>query len=576
MYYQYFGLTEAPFSIAVNPRYLFMSARHRDALAHLLYGVGAGGGFILLTGEVGTGKTTINRCLLEQLPHDTDIAIILNPALNAMELLATACDELGIDYDTENHTLKTLTDKLHAYLLANHARGRKTVLLIDEAQHLDFEVLEQVRLLTNLETNSEKLLQIILIGQPELAQMLAQPQLRQLNQRITARYNLEPLNLEETGAYIHHRLQVAGMSADRVIFPPRVVRGIYRHTRGIPRLINVLCDRILLGAYGRNKGRADMSMLHLAAREVMGEEAARQIPVTSWLRPALLVLVLGGLCAWWLLQGKVLKDEMAVLAPTTESQVIASAPVKPAPARPAPVEETVEAMGDTPSVDTRAGAAETAAIAQAADEMPGWMLSPADAEARLWSLNSDLPQPVEICVRQPSSGPACLDGNASTWDELQGLDRPLLLELITPERFSVGVVLLGLEGRQAWVASGEGVERIELADLGPQWSGRYRFLWHPPTGYSRPLVPGDSGPAVAEVAKLFARLDGQSRPLAEEQFNSALQARVRLFQRQEGLEQDGLVGVQTLLRLNQRLGIDITAAAARARLADDAGELVVR
>ena len=163
MYNQYFGLSEAPFSIAVNPRYLFMSARHRDALAHLLYGVGAGGGFILLTGEVGTGKTTINRCLLEQLPHDTDIAIILNPAMNAMELLATVCDELGISYDADKHTLKTLTDSLHDFLLANHARGRKTVLMIDEAQHLDFDVLEQIRLLTNLETHSEKLLQIILL-----------------------------------------------------------------------------------------------------------------------------------------------------------------------------------------------------------------------------------------------------------------------------------------------------------------------------------------------------------------------------------------------------------------------------
>ena len=172
MYHQYFGLSEPPFSIAVNPRYLFMSPRHRDALAHLLYGVGTGGGFILLTGEVGTGKTTINRCLLEQLPEDTDIAIILNPALSAVELLASACDELGIDYGGEQHSLKVLTDKLHAFLLDNHSRGRKTVLLIDEAQHLDFDVLEQIRLLTNLETNSEKLLQIILIGQPELRQKL--------------------------------------------------------------------------------------------------------------------------------------------------------------------------------------------------------------------------------------------------------------------------------------------------------------------------------------------------------------------------------------------------------------------
>ncbi len=299
MYYQYFGLTEAPFSIAVNPRYLFMSPRHRDALAHLLYGVGAGGGFILLTGEVGTGKTTINRCLLEQLPPDTDVAIILNPALNAIELLASACDELGIQHDREQHTLKALTDKLHTFLLENHARGRKTVLLIDEAQHLDFDVLEQIRLLTNLETNSEKLLQIILIGQPELAHNLAQPELRQLNQRITARYNLDPLNFEETEAYIQHRLQVAGMSPERVIFSASVVRGIYAATRGVPRLINVLCDRMLLGAYGRNKSRVDHAMLRQAVREVLGE----QDPGTTmwrWLAAAVAVLLLVWAGGWLL------------------------------------------------------------------------------------------------------------------------------------------------------------------------------------------------------------------------------------------------------------------------------------
>ena len=319
MYHHYFGLSEAPFSIAVNPRYLFMSARHRDALAHLLYGVGSGGGFILLTGEVGTGKTTINRCLLEQMPDDTDIAIVLNPALDARELLATVCDELGIEYDAAQPSLKTLTDALHAYLLENHARGRKTVLLIDEAQHLDFDVLEQIRLLTNLETNSEKLLQIILIGQPELAQLLARPELRQLNQRITARYNLEPLNLAETGAYIHHRLQVAGMTPDREIFPPAVVRGIYRHTRGIPRLINVLCDRILLGAYGRNKNRADRAMLRLAVQEVLGEEgAAPDRRGWYWATAGVLgLLVAGG--GWWYLQGQTAAvPQTARLSPTAQ------------------------------------------------------------------------------------------------------------------------------------------------------------------------------------------------------------------------------------------------------------------
>ena len=293
MYHNYFGLEEQPFSIAVNPRYLFMSARHRDALAHLLYGVGSGGGFILLTGEVGTGKTTINRCLLEQLPSQTDIAIILNPALNAEELLASVCDELRIEYEPGSATLKTLTDLLHEYLLANHQRGRNTVLLIDEAQHLQFEVLEQIRLLTNLETNTQKLLQIILVGQPELSALLAKPELRQLSQRITARYDLQPLSRRETEAYIIHRLQVAGLPATQRLFSPGLVALIHRRTRGIPRLINVVCDRALLGAYGQGKPRPDRKILKQAIAEVMGEQLGR--PPTQrrgWLVAAAIVIAL--------------------------------------------------------------------------------------------------------------------------------------------------------------------------------------------------------------------------------------------------------------------------------------------
>ena len=552
-----------------------MSARHRDALAHLLYGVGAGGGFILLTGEVGTGKTTLNRCLLEQLPHDTDIAIILNPALNAMELLATACDELGISYDTDNHTLKTLTDKLHSYLLENHARGRKTVLLIDEAQHLDFEVLEQIRLLTNLETHSEKLLQIILIGQPELSQMLAQPQLRQLNQRITARYNLEPLNQEETGAYIHHRLQVAGMPADRVIFPPRVVRGIYRRTRGIPRLINVLCDRILLGAYGRNKSRADMSMLRLAAREVMGEDGDK-IELASWVRPVLLAAVLLAMCAWWALEYVLVQDEVASLEPVA----ITDTPITPQPARPRESPEP-EPSAPVEIVETPPAAESLAPAVQPQPEPepqadPEWLFSPQEGESRLWALNSSLPQPGAICPEPPLAELACVDDSADTWDDLLGLDRPLLLDLVTPERFSATVVLLGMEGRKAWVATARGVATVDLGGIGSQWTGRYRFLWHPPPGFERPLSVGDSSRAVARVAELFARLDDQPRALTDDTFNRALQQRVRLFQREQGLEDDGVVGVQTLLKLNERLGIDITAADARARLQAESDEVVQR
>jgi general secretion pathway protein A len=567
MYHQYFGLTEAPFSIAVNPRYLFMSPRHRDALAHLLYGVGTGGGFILLTGEVGTGKTTINRCLLEQLSDDTDIAIILNPALNAMELLATVCDELRIDYDQEKHTLKTLTDSLHRYLLDNHNRDRKTVLLIDEAQHLDFDVLEQIRLLTNLETNSEKLLQIILIGQPELAQMLGRPELRQLNQRITARYNLEPLSQEETGAYIRHRLQVAGMNPGQEVFPASVVRGIHSYTRGIPRLINVLCDRMMLGAYSRNLGRADQAMLRMAAREVMGEEALdpRSQSGRFWLLALVGAALLGAAVIWWWqarpLPAAVVPAEPAAMVPAQTQQ-------EPVAALPAAV-ETAPLQGSAMATVA------TTLASPAPDKLPlatNWLLSPQDAMTRFWSLYSAEPAPANLCAGPLPGGLACIEGSARTWDELDGLDRPLVLDMITPERFGAGVLFLGTQGRDAWVLTDSGVSLVELALLGPAWTGNYQLLWHPPEGFSRPLGLGDNSAAIARIATLFARLDGQSQALAGTRFTPALQTRVRLFQREQGLEDDGVVGLQTLLRLNEATGVDITAARARQLLASAAGE----
>ena len=566
MYHQYFGLSEPPFSIAVNPRYLFMSPRHRDALAHLLYGVGAGGGFILLTGEVGTGKTTINRCLLEQLPDDTDIAIILNPALSAVELLASACDELGIDYGGDNHSLKVLTDRLHTFLLANHSRGRKTVLLIDEAQHLDFDVLEQIRLLTNLETNSEKLLQIILIGQPELAQMLARPELRQLNQRITARYNLEPLDLEETGAYIRHRLQVAGLASGRELFPPSVVRNIHRRTRGIPRLINLLCDRTLLGAYGKNASRANKALLAVAAAEVMGETRTEsrglgRLPVAATIAVIAAGVVLAAVAFGWFYLGQE-GEPLAAQEPALPNQSIT------------PLVEPVEAQLPEPVADTPPVAVtpvSSTSIA-AAKSLP--LLSTSAAEELLWSLYSPSPMPAELCPSREQAGLLCSVGSAATWDKLQQFDRPMLLSLITPDRFSAGVVLLSITGRQATVAAVDGVMEVELSQLGPLWTGDYTYLWHPPTGFQRPIALGDSSPVVGEVARLFARLDQQTTVLAQQRFNRALDQRVRLFQRTNGLDDDGVVGERTLLKLNEQLSVDVTAAQARQRLEEQAMEVI--
>ena len=274
MYLSYFGLAEAPFSIAPAPRYLYMSQRHQEALAHLLYGVNGEGGFVLLTGEVGTGKTTVSRCLLEQIPESCDVAYIFNPRLTVEELLSTICVEFGIDCPPGNTSIKVFVDCINAHLLDAHAKGRHSVLIIDEAQNLSADVLEQMRLLTNLETNERKLLQIILIGQPELATMLERPELRQLAQRIVARYHLGPLTKPEVAAYVQHRLEVAG--TQRQLFPPALMGRLHSLGGGIPRIINVLCDRALLGAYAQGKERVDRATLEQAAREVFNRSSARR------------------------------------------------------------------------------------------------------------------------------------------------------------------------------------------------------------------------------------------------------------------------------------------------------------
>jgi general secretion pathway protein A len=297
MYASHFGLTEAPFSLTPDPRYLYMSEPHREALAHLLYGIEAGGGFVQLTGEVGTGKTTVCRCLLEQLPAHVDVALCLNPRLTDVELLATICDELHVPYRPETASLKLLVDALYRHLLDAHARGRRTVLVLDEAQDLNPEVLEQIRLLTNLETAREKLLQVILIGQPELIRLLDRPKLRQLAQRITARYHLSPLSRADTAAYVRHRLQVAGRHG--VVFTPGALRRVHRASRGIPRTVNAVCDRALLGAYTRSQAAVDAGTVSRAVAEVLGRSGPpRAVRRLAWV--PVVALVAAALASAWL------------------------------------------------------------------------------------------------------------------------------------------------------------------------------------------------------------------------------------------------------------------------------------
>ena len=306
MYTSFFGLNEKPFSITPDPRYLFMSERHGEALAHLVYGVTESGGFVQLTGEVGTGKTTLVRTLLlNRTPDNADVAVILNPQLSALEFLASVCEELGVESQGEPYSSKALIDALNQHLLAAHAAGRRTILVVDEAQNLARDVLEQVRLLTNLETSRQKLLQIILIGQPELRTLLARNDLRQLAQRITGRYHLEPLSQDETARYIEHRLKVAGALGE--VFNTAAKREVYRLSAGVPRLVNVICDRALLGAYARETRRVGKRLVRRAAREVQGDPAPGELsgwrliwPVAVFGTAAIAVLA----ASIWLLDGR--------------------------------------------------------------------------------------------------------------------------------------------------------------------------------------------------------------------------------------------------------------------------------
>ncbi|MFT5700795.1 MAG: general secretion pathway protein A [Desulforhopalus sp.] len=325
MYTRYFGLTEKPFVIAPNPRFLYMSELHREALAHLLYGINGEGCIVLFTGGVGTGKTTVCRCLIEQLPETVDIALVLNPKLTIADLLRTICEELGITVSRQEPTNKDYIDALNIYLLETHAKGRNTAVIIDEAQNLDIEVLEQLRLLTNLETDTQKLLQVVLIGQPELRDILEIPALSQVKQRITTRYHLDSLRAEDVSAYINHRLSVAGGDPRTLVIPDNVIRIINKHSRGIPRLINIICDRALLGAYAENKAYINAKIVKKAVSEVITPGSKKRLLSKTLVVAGFFLLILLLPLSLYLAinnEGSFLEKQMGRLFPETQMEEI--------------------------------------------------------------------------------------------------------------------------------------------------------------------------------------------------------------------------------------------------------------
>lgn len=527
MYHSYFGIEEQAFSIAVNPRYMYMSGQHREALAHLLYGVKSGG-FVMLTGEVGTGKTTTIRCLLEQLPAHADVAMIMNPAASVRDLMCSICDEFGVEYDIDETSTKVLTDKLYAFLLENHSRGRNSIVLIDEAQLLRISTLEQIRLLTNLESNTQKMLQIILVGQPELNELLAKPALRQLSQRITARYHLRPLTVEEVGAYIRHRLSVAGMPPGRDPFPSSVVKKVFAISGGIPRLINILCDRMLLGAYTQEATLIDGAICKQATEEVLGDPREKAFRGNRWLASyspwiyggsAVVVALIASTLIWFL----VTKEQPAPLVDENIAlDSIAS-------------DNTIEELPELAVLDIAVKKRDDALV------------------ALLGHLGINEQTAVYPCWLASKKGLHCETLEADTWQEFLAINRPAVLTLNAPSRHAAFVTLIAVEGNDAHILYNGGNHLISLDDIGALWTGEYIIMWQKPDKFDKAIGIGSTGPLVAWLAQQFAALDQQEQPLAETTFNEQLKSRVKIFQQQYGLEDDGLAGMQTLLRLSEAL-----------------------
>jgi len=542
MYYDFFGFREPPFSIAPDPRYLYLSERHKEALAHLMYGVQGQGGFIVITGEVGTGKTTVSRCFIENVPAHVDIALILNPRLSARELLSAICDELEIVHPA-GATIKQMVDLINLDLLKAHGAGRHKVLMIDEAQNLSADVLEQLRLLTNLETAEKKLLQIVLLGQPELQQILALPKLRQLNQRVTARYHLDAIGRNELPAYLSYRLGVAGMRGD--VFAPAAVRKLYRFSNGIPRLINLISDRSLLGAYAEGEHEVSSAHIRQAAKEVAGSNNLGSTPASARGKldfPGFLVLAASLLLAmvstFWLYQqwsgGKTVAEVSA-----------------------APIE-----LAGTIQREDQPEEQQPEAVKKPSFSFEEQALNLQDAFRGLFGIWGVQYSPQEFpiaCEFARESGLGCLERQGSR-RSLAFLDRPAMLMLQDNTGKRGYVVLRYLEDDVAEIVLPAGSIQVSFASIEPFWFGEYRALWQLPDYVtSDPEVRNAKGEELWIGVRMMELADAHSESSADNAKikRMSAQEQVRWYQSLRGLTVDGIAGAMTVIQVNNDLNADV-------------------
>ena len=583
MYERFFGLSRDPFSIAPDPRYLFMSERHREALAHLLYGVGAGGGFVLLSGDIGTGKTTVCRCFLEQIPADCHVAYIFNPKLTVEELLTSICDEFHVPLPPSaaiGGSAKSLIDPLNAFLLRAHAAGKNSVLIIDEAQNLSSDVLEQLRLLTNLETNERKLLQIILIGQPELRDMLARPELEQLAQRVIARFHLEALSPPETTDYIAHRLAIAGLTTP-LPFDKKALTQAYTLSRGVPRRINLLCGRALLGAYASGKPQVDRAMLDKAAQEVFGVEktvtntvqkrAQRAVAMPSiawipvWLASAV-GLVVGAAVVG--AAGLPIFDKTQTTGAAAARNGVAGTAIVPTAPQPVPLALATAARVEAavPVVSSRSAGPAASHLTSQADFQAALAASTATqnqawrALGPLWGAALDSR---DACTAAQAQGLFCYTKQPMSLLLIRQLDRPGFLTLTTQSGQLVYALLTGLTADTATLTLDKTSMTVALPAVVEVWSGTFSTLWRQPAGENGPRSGQTPGTSTRWLSKQLLQLatdqgttglvaTGSGDQLSPQRRRQpTAYDRINAFQIAQGLPVDGLAGPLTIMQLNR-------------------------
>jgi general secretion pathway protein A len=565
MYDDYYRFKQKPFSIAPDPAFLYLSERHREALAHLMYGLRTDGGFVLITGEVGTGKTTLIRSLIDEVPDDIDVAFVLNPRLTVNELLETLCEELGIHPRSEAATTnKHLIDRLNKHLLRTHALGRSTVVIIDEAQNLSPAVLEQIRLLTNLETNERKLVRIILLGQPELAEMLDRREMRQLVQRVTARYHLAALTSDDTRAYIAHRLSLAGGNPH--LFTRGAARETFRLSRGIPRLINVIADRALLGTYVEGRPRVSARIVRKAAREAFGQQAWLRPRLWTGLAASLLLLVIAGAWALWDRNPQwrttptaspehpavsetvarppdVASNPSDSVAGRSESPAGSNGPLTQTQATPDDIAPTIK----PPTIEPAPAVADRFARPAGISAFD----SQRDAYAAVFDRWGAAFDPTAVpCDQAPDAGLQCLKQNG-TWNDIERLDQPVVLELWDDSAKPYYAALLRHSDDTMTVKLGGTEIETTAEELGNHWYGSYVVLWQMPPDYRGNLELGDQGPSVAWLRQhLASALQIDLRAPDPARFDDGLRTALIRFQRENGMVPDGVAGPMTWIAVN--------------------------